>query len=453
MPTPRADETRDEFLKRCIPFMMEEEERPQDQAIAMCISLWENKSLTKENVMLLQHKVFESKVKSFDDKNLIIEHFISTEQEDRSKDIVRADGIKFDGVPSVLKQHGFDPDIGNEPIAKPLAINVAKNEKGIKGILVKTQYYNGKGLTPPDNTGQRLYEKAKDGFMSYWSIGFGDVKEKPRAGGGMDILECTVYEYSQVGVPDNVGATTIKSIEEAEKIPDNDLYKFTMEKANPDEGGTWKFCICDECGHSEKHEAGNPCGKCPECGTQMHGANEKASKKQETISEILQNLIKEKGEKAVIDMITQPVYLKSIAEQVAEEIPWSAMQAIWFGMLDELYECDGSEKVVKAIIKELVEILSPHALAFAQATAENPDQFIKIKELITKQIYVAKKEDVAVPTPASSAGKDKPSVVLRVKTKPKYNLPFTKEEIKKGVSDAVKDEISKTVDQMKGKAD
>lgn len=53
--------------------------------------------------------------------------------------------------------------------------------------------------------------------------------------------------------------------------------------ANPDEGGTWAYCVCDKCNYSEEHKAGKPCGKCPKCGEQMHGAKEKPKEKAEDL--------------------------------------------------------------------------------------------------------------------------------------------------------------------------
>ena len=44
---------------------------------------------------------------------------------------------------------------------------------------------------------------------------------------------------------------------------------------------TWKYCVCEACGYSEEHTAGDPCQdhKCPECGEPLKGANEKPEKK------------------------------------------------------------------------------------------------------------------------------------------------------------------------------
>lgn len=42
MPTPNKDESKDDFIDRCIPIVMnEEEDRSSEQAVAMCYSYWE----------------------------------------------------------------------------------------------------------------------------------------------------------------------------------------------------------------------------------------------------------------------------------------------------------------------------------------------------------------------------------------------------------------------------
>ncbi|MCK4498893.1 ATP-dependent Clp protease proteolytic subunit [Candidatus Babeliales bacterium] len=53
--------------------------------------------------------------------------------------------------------------------------------------------------------------------------------------------------------------------------------------------GAWKYCVCDKCGHWEKHVAGKPCGKCPKCKAQMHGADKKPKgvRGMKTLKEIL----------------------------------------------------------------------------------------------------------------------------------------------------------------------
>jgi len=41
MPKPQKSETRDEFLSRCVEYIVEKEGKESDQAYAMCVSIWE----------------------------------------------------------------------------------------------------------------------------------------------------------------------------------------------------------------------------------------------------------------------------------------------------------------------------------------------------------------------------------------------------------------------------
>lgn len=209
-------------------------------------------------------KTFSASVKSYDDTNLTIEHFISTEDVDRSRDRVFANGMKMDGVPAVLKQHGMDLDTGYEPIAKAVSIK-PDSHSGKKGIVAKTQFYDGSHYG--DNTGRRLYEKARDGFMDKWSIGFDIIKATPNKEGGRDIQEWILYEYSQVGVPDNIYTGQLKSkshYDEPKKS--NDIVKFVLKK---DEDKETFDCECIECGYKEKADKHCSDITCSKCGGQM----------------------------------------------------------------------------------------------------------------------------------------------------------------------------------------
>ena len=149
----------------------------------------------------MEHKTFSAEVKQFDDANLTVEHFISTERRDRGGDVMRANGMKINGKVVVLLAHGFS-NLGQEPIAKPLKI-WPDTFKGSPGIMARTQFYDGSHLNPPDSTGRRLYDKAKNGYMPNWSIGYIPLKWEPKGEGFRDVSEWELLEYSPVGVPMN----------------------------------------------------------------------------------------------------------------------------------------------------------------------------------------------------------------------------------------------------------
>lgn len=47
MPTPRKDEKKSEFISRCIEYVVEKEGKKQEQAVAICHSIWKNKKEKK----------------------------------------------------------------------------------------------------------------------------------------------------------------------------------------------------------------------------------------------------------------------------------------------------------------------------------------------------------------------------------------------------------------------
>jgi hypothetical protein len=199
--------------------------------------------------MTIEYKTFTAEVKAFDDTNLTVEHFISTEHKDRGGDIMRAKGMKIVGKPVVLMLHGRGP-MGSEPIAKPLSITVDEF-KGEPGILAKTQFF-------ADETGQRLYQKIKGGFIPNWSIGYmvDEAKDLLRDGNydGRDVTKWQLLEYSPVGVPMNPFAQTIKEFLDAD-----DAGKRPEIKEEPRWFGFVDAKDCKDCGQGcEKH------GKPPE---------------------------------------------------------------------------------------------------------------------------------------------------------------------------------------------
>ena len=156
--------------------------------------------------MVLQRKVCDSEIKEFDEKDLSVVHFISSELPDRGGDILYAAknskgaGMVMFGRPVVLQQHGWG-EMGMEPIAKPISIKVTKF-KDRNGIECKTQFF-------PDDLGKRLFKKTSEGYMPNWSVGWRPMEGKMEVKGDIrHIYEWELLEYSIVGVPMQPDAQT-----------------------------------------------------------------------------------------------------------------------------------------------------------------------------------------------------------------------------------------------------
>jgi len=75
MPTPGAGESHEHWMSRCIPVLINEG-KDQDQAIAVCQSLWESKKTTDMGPII--YKDIPALVKDVDVKKGIVEGYFST---------------------------------------------------------------------------------------------------------------------------------------------------------------------------------------------------------------------------------------------------------------------------------------------------------------------------------------------------------------------------------------
>lgn len=153
----------------------------------------------------MEFKLCNSEIKASSAEDLTVEHWISTESKDRGNDILLSSGVIIDGKIIVLKSHGRDPQIGDTPIGKPIWIKPGTNEKGVKGLLAKTQFYD-------DAIGKDLWKRTTTGFYPYWSVGWNPVESKNRSEADGSVTRIVskwyLYEYSLVGVGAQQDAVT-----------------------------------------------------------------------------------------------------------------------------------------------------------------------------------------------------------------------------------------------------
>lgn len=142
----------------------------------------------------MNYKTFYNSIKSFNDEEMIIEHYISTTTPDRYGDVINPMGMdtkNFRKNPVVLFCH----DSRSMVIGKN--ISLTPDEFGIKA---KTQFAN-------THAGREIYRLNREGFLNAWSIGF-IPKSKPQTAkiNGMEvnyIEKWELLEYSSVPVPAN----------------------------------------------------------------------------------------------------------------------------------------------------------------------------------------------------------------------------------------------------------
>ena len=130
----------------------------------------EDKPLRKFNTI--------GKLMDADPAQLLIKHWITTENLDRYDEIVRAGGRKQQGAVAGLWQHGYDAR-GSLPIYTPLEFNVAQRD-GVPGIVQLSRFYRpgfAELAQMPDALYSLLvYDMVLQGLITGSSIGFMSLK-------------------------------------------------------------------------------------------------------------------------------------------------------------------------------------------------------------------------------------------------------------------------------------
>ena len=159
-------------------------------------------------------------------------------------------------------------------------------------------------ITPPDTSFARdLKESISRGDISQSSFGFNIVKdewvEDENKGLIRTIKEVKLFDVSPVTYPwypttesslrnkGKIAAGTrdllikaLNNIElKAEEVKEIRSHIENLET----KVAAWKYCICSSCNYFEEKTAGDACKliKCPECGEELTGSNEKPEKKSE----------------------------------------------------------------------------------------------------------------------------------------------------------------------------
>lgn len=158
------------------------------------------------------NKIFNLETKSVNEKERIVEHFITMEVVDRDNEIIRVDGIDLENYkknPVVLWAHGYDFNRGMVPIGKNLKLSKVDTEDQ-KGIYALTQFYD-------DAFSENIFKMYKDGFLKTWSIGFISKQDRITDDDGHGIFPMTeLLEYSSVPIPANPEAKMKGYISEKE---------------------------------------------------------------------------------------------------------------------------------------------------------------------------------------------------------------------------------------------
>lgn len=193
MPRPTSDENREHFMKRCIPMLISEG-RKQDQAAAVCSSLWENRN---KGFNMDKQLYGLTEVKSVKEEDRVIEFVATQEIVDYDGDIVSVEKMDISPIKntkSFLWSHrNADPPVGK-------ILSVKKDGKQIVGRAQMTS-------EEEYPFGYTIYKLIKGGYINNVSVSFipdySKVEYKEKDGKQIRMInESKLIEVSAV----NIGA-------------------------------------------------------------------------------------------------------------------------------------------------------------------------------------------------------------------------------------------------------
>lgn len=204
MPKPNAGESRDAYMERCVPQVLDDgAAADQDQAVAMCSSMWGEAKGTQAVV----HRAYGLlQLKRIDEQQRILSGIATTPTPDRMGDIVEPLGARFSLPIPLLYQHASALPVGEVFEARATKDGIAVNARIFKAAESRTLK-------------ERLdeaWESVKIGLLKGFSIGFAPI-------GPPEQTKDFSYRYktwewlelSLVTIPANAEATisTVKSLD------------------------------------------------------------------------------------------------------------------------------------------------------------------------------------------------------------------------------------------------
>lgn len=185
MPTPKPGESRDDFVSRCVPIVIEDETADDsDQAVAICNSMWEQEQ-EKSKGKTMERKTFHGFVTKVDEEQGIIEAFFAIfGNMDHGGDVMHPGAFsktfaERGGKVKVLDNHRTDSIM--RAIGKPpLMLKEVRREELPPELLARHPETTGGAfariqmlMTTPEGKG--AFIRLKAGAVDEWSFGYDAV--------------------------------------------------------------------------------------------------------------------------------------------------------------------------------------------------------------------------------------------------------------------------------------
>ena len=148
-------------------------------------------------------KFLAGKQSEISTKDRTIRSYITTEDPDRAKDIVRSAGLEivnYKKNPVVLADHN-----ASKPIGKNIQISIKQKDDGVYGVLALTEF-------APTVFAMERFWLHKNGYLNAWSIAILCKEWVVMENEGWDIKKAELYEYSSVPIPANPEALDVEKL-------------------------------------------------------------------------------------------------------------------------------------------------------------------------------------------------------------------------------------------------
>lgn len=238
MPTPRDDETQDEFIARCIPIVLEDgTAEDNEQAVAVCMSMWEDRNkdakgvrdreMNKTQVQAQEHKTLPLIVTKIEGDQGIVEHTVAVMGNvDLGGDRIHPGAFTKTitermGRIRVLDTHnsGSVLNVVGKPLSlwevgkEQLAPEVVRQFPDATGALMaRTQFL----MDTPEGAG--VFARIKAGAVNEYSIGYDvldvDYTEEEIEGKSQPVRNLhtiRLWEYSPVTFAMNPATSTVSA--------------------------------------------------------------------------------------------------------------------------------------------------------------------------------------------------------------------------------------------------
>jgi len=195
LPEPRPDEDQDEFMGRCIEWMLENDEaESEDQAIAICADQWDDAQGEIENDE--EGKQMDKLTKQFEIKQSDGWWIASTPVRDRDDDRVLPLGLdlsRYRENPIIAWAHDY---------YSPYAVigRAAEMQVSDTDFRIRPEFREPANEHDPMTIIRRLID---DGFVRALSVGFQPIEWEENEWGGYDFTKVEILEVSVVPIPAN----------------------------------------------------------------------------------------------------------------------------------------------------------------------------------------------------------------------------------------------------------